>query len=95
MCGLDAMKIGWIELYNKTFSGDEFMKLFHISDRLFEEPIGDLGGGGGDNSETSLAIIPAGGDTSSPATTDTPAASGEPGSDTTAVTKFSRPTIHG
>lgn len=63
------------------------MKIFGFNPRLYEEPIGDLGGGGGDNSETSLAIIPAS-DTSAPST-DTPAASGEPGSgEPGAVTKF-------
>lgn len=59
------------------------MKFFGISPRLFEEPIGDLGGGGGEG-ETSLAVIPSG-DPSPSSGDPAPAASGEPG---TAVTRF-------
>lgn len=59
------------------------MKLFGINPRLFEEPIGDLGGGA--SGDTSLAVIPSGGDPAPSGGEPAPAASGEPGA---AVTKF-------
>jgi hypothetical protein len=60
------------------------MKFFGLTSPLFEEAIGDLGGGGGTGDPgTAIATIPAGGDTTPAA--DAPAASGEPGA---AVAKF-------
>ena len=55
------------------------MKIFGLSPFLFEEPIGDLGGGGGTGDDsTALATIPAG-DTTPASGDTTPAATGEPG----------------